>query len=77
MSGDLSDEEDVLELTKDDRFDDETGDPEVIIRRPPGSDPAPELVPRVIPRHPGAVSAEADTPDPRQHHRIVPQMVPN
>ena len=41
MSGDLSDEEDVLELTKDDRFDDETGDPEVIIRRPPGSDPAP------------------------------------
>ena len=60
------------EMTKDDRFDDETVEPEVIIRLPRGSDPVPELVPRATPRHPGAVCAEADTPDPRQHRRVGP-----
>ena len=72
MSGDLSDEEDVCELTKDGRFDDETIEPELIICLPRGSEPAKELVPRATPMDPGAVSAEADTPDPRQHRRVGP-----
>ena len=59
MSGDLSHEEDVFEMTKDGRFDDETVELEVFIRLPRGSDPAPELVPRATPMDPGAVSAEA------------------
>ena len=70
MSGDLLDEEDVFEMTKDGRFDDETVEPEVFIRLPRGSDPAP--APKTTPMYPGAVIAEAYTPDPRQHHRIGP-----
>ena len=34
MSGDMSDGEDVFEMTKDGRFDDETGEPEVIVHLP-------------------------------------------
>ena len=59
-------------MTKEDRFDDETVEPEVIICLPRGSDPAPELVPRATPMGLGVVSAEADTPDPRQQFRIEP-----
>ena len=65
MSGNLSDEEDVFEMTKDGRLDDKTVEPEVFIRLPRGSDPAPELVPGATPMDPGAVSAEEDTSDPR------------
>ena len=72
MSGDMSDEEEVFEITKDGRFDDETVEPEVIIRLPRDYDLAPELVPRATPMDPGAVSAEADTPDLRQHRRVGP-----
>ena len=43
MSGDQSDEEDVFELTKEGRFDDETVEPEVIIRLPRGSELVREL----------------------------------
>ena len=53
MSGDLSDEEDIFEMTEDGRFDDETAEPEVIIRLPRGRDPTPELVPRAKPMDPG------------------------
>ena len=67
MSGDLSDKEDVFELTKDGRFDDETMETEVIIRLPRGSDPASEMVLRATLVDPGAVGAEADTPDPGRH----------
>ena len=73
MSGDLSDEEDVFEMTKDGRFDDETVEPEVIIRLPRGSDLAPELVPRASPMDRGAVSAEANTPDPRPLNDAKPK----
>ena len=72
MSGDLSDEEDVIKMTKDDRFENENVEPEVIVHLPRGSDPAPELVPSATPMEPGAVSVEADTPDPGLHHRVEP-----
>ena len=72
MNGDLSDEENVFEMTKDGRFDHEAVEPEVLIRLPHGSDPAPELLPRTKLMDPGTVSAEADTPDPRQHRRVGP-----
>ena len=48
------------------------GDLEVIIRLPRGSDPAPELVLRAPPMDLGAVSADADTPDPGQHRQFGP-----
>ena len=35
----------------------------MILHLPHGSDPAPELVLRATPMDPGAVSADADTPD--------------
>ena len=75
-------------MTKDGRFDDETGEPEVIVclphgydetgepevivRLPRGYDPAPELVPRATPMDLGAVTAKADTPYPGQHRRVGP-----
>ena len=42
----------------------------MILRLPRGSDPTPELVPRATPMDPGAVSVDADTPDPGQHRRF-------
>ena len=54
-----------------------TVEPEVILCLPRGSDSAPELVPQATPMDPGAVMADADTPDPRQHHRFGPGAVPN
>ena len=73
MSGDLSEEEDDFEMTKGGRFDEETVEPEVIIRLPCGSDPAPELVPGATLMDPGAVSAEVDTPDPASLSRAPEQ----
>ena len=49
MSQEQSEEENGLMITEDGRFHDETAEPEVIIRLPRGSDPAPELVPRATP----------------------------
>ena len=71
MNKELSDEEVVFEMTKDGWFDDETGEPEVIIRLSRGSDLAPGLVPQATPWDPGAGSADAATPDPEQHRRVV------
>ena len=56
MSEEQSEEENGLVTTEDDRFDDETTEPGVILRLPHGSDPAPELVPRATPMDPGTVS---------------------
>ena len=44
----------------------------MIIRLPRGSDPTAGLVPRATPMDPGAVSVDADTPDPGQHRRVGP-----
>ena len=72
MSEEQSEEENGLVITEDGRFDDETAEPEVILHLPRGSDPAPELVPRATPMDPGAISGDADTSDPEQHHQFGP-----
>ena len=72
MSEEQSEEENGLVTTEDGWFDDETAEPEVILRLPRGSDPAPELAPRATQMEPGAVSADADTPDPGHHRRFGP-----
>ena len=72
MSKEQSDEDDVFEMTEDDRFSNETVELEVIIRLPHGSDPAPGLVLRATPMDPRVVSADADTLDAGQHRRFGP-----
>ena len=69
-----SEEENGLVKTEDGRLDDETAEPEVILRLPRGSDLAPELVPRATPMDPGIVSVDAGTPCRfgRQHCRFGP-----
>ena len=47
-----------------------TAETEVNFRLPRASDPGPDLVPKDIPIVPGAVGAEADTPDPGQPRRL-------
>ena len=72
MSEEQSVKENGLVTTEECRFDDETAEPEVILCLPRGSDPALELVLRATPMDLGAVSADADTPDPGQHRRFGP-----
>ena len=72
MSREQSDEEDCVVETEDGQVDDGTAETEVNFRLPRGSDPGPELIPKDIPIVPGAVGAEADTPDLGQQRRLGP-----
>ena len=70
MSREQSDGEDGVVETEDCQVDNGTAETEVNFRLPRGSDPGLELVPKDIPIVPGAVVAEADTPDPGQPRRL-------
>ena len=72
-----SDEEDGVVETENGQVDDVTAETEVNFRRPLGFDLGLELVPKDIPIIPGAVGAEADTPDSGQQRRIGPLAGPN
>ena len=69
MSREQSDEEDSMVETEVVPVDDETTETEVEFRRPRGSDPGPDWMPKYIPVITGAVGAEADTHDPGQTRR--------
>ena len=73
MSQEQTENDTVVVVTEDDRFCDETADPEVDIHLPREPDPTPGSVPQTAQMDPGTVGAEAVIPDSGLHRRFGPQ----